>query len=343
MANKKVNYNEIKKDFAENEQLKEAFSTKKEKYVYKKIKISEIKEDPKGDFNNIFPYNEEDAKRLSEKMINKGYDASQPIHIAKILTEPETIENPIRIDGRHRTEAAKMAGLEEIPVYEHTFDDRTEAMIYAIELQVLRRNLTDAQKVKAIMLIDELKNPGKKAEGNTEKRGKSAEETAQKIGMSTRNVEKVRSILNNGSEETKEQLLNNDITINKAYGRIKPRKRNPEEENESEALTDNSGNPGGLNFQHSDGIERPPIDHSIEYNDTEEDRIILARREEHMKGYSEGFETGLNFAIAEIKKGRTPEEVYKDERVQDLSYIVISKFVLPEDDQDIINSIFITK
>ena len=114
-------------------------------------------------FTEIFPFNEEMAKSIAESMIAKGYDKTQVIHLFKIREEPETMEHPIRGDGAHRVAAAKIAGIEEIPAYIHTFDTRTEALIYAYELQILRRNLEPYQILETMAKLDKLKNPDKKA------------------------------------------------------------------------------------------------------------------------------------------------------------------------------------
>ena len=54
------------------------------------------------------------------------------------------------------------------------------------------------------------------------------------------------------------------------------------------------------------------------------------------EGISIGFEKALIFVLSEVKKGRTPEEIYHDPRVSDLSGSVIKNFVLPDDAEDIV-------
>ena len=66
------------------------------------------------------------------------------------------------------------------------------------------------------------------------------------------------------------------------------------------------------------------------------DERTRERRQSFLQGLSEGFYKALVFACAEIAKGRTPEEVYKDGRVSDLSPSVIEKFELPDDAEDIV-------
>ena len=100
----------------------------------------------------------------------------------------------------------------------------------------------------------------------------------------------------------------------------------------SESLNDNEGNPRGLNFNHSDGIERPTNNLSPE-EDSERTR---ERKQAYLQGLSEGFYKALVYACSEIAKGRTPGDVYTDDRVSDLSPSVIEKFELPDDAEDIV-------
>lgn len=343
MASKKISYNDLKKE-NKNNQLAQAFSTGKSEVSqntgFEKVKVEDITEDPKGDFSEIFPFNEVMAKSIADSIIARGYDKTQVIHLFKIREEPETMAHPIRGDGAHRVAAAKIAGIEEIPAYVHTFDTRTEALIYAYELQILRRNLEPYQKLDAMAKLDQLKNPGKKAEG--ESTGKSSEEIADVLGVSPRQAERMRNIIHNADKETLEAVKKGEMSISKAdkltneKKQKKQKKTNDEnfDNDISDALSDNEGTPAGLNFNHSDGIERPSTKLPSE-EDTERTR---ERKTAYEKGFSEGFWKALVYALSEIKKGKTPEEVYNDDRVSDLSPQIICNFGLPEDAEEIVGN-----
>ena len=384
MASVKVSYKDLKKD--DNGQLATIFGGKSivsKNTGFETIEVEKITEDPKGDFVNLFPFNEDSARSIAESMQNKGYDKTQVIHVAKILEEPETVNNPIRIDGAHRCWAAKEAGIEKIPVYIHTFETRVEALIYAYELQLNRRNLEAHEKFKAFRKLDALKNPGRKNSDNAETCGKSSVEVGKAIGESSRTVERMRRISKFGCEELTEMVDTNQIKIHEAeqlisqivknidsetienlkLGKIsvaevkelleakkaeekavatKHIKSNDDFEEDfvpfednidlSESLNDNEGNPRGLNFNHSDGIERPTNKLSPE-EDSERTR---ERKQAYLQGLSEGFYKALVYACSEIAKGREPKDVYTDDRVSDLSPSVIEKFELPEDAEDIV-------
>lgn len=316
MASKKISYNDLKKQ-NDGSQLAQALAGGKtivsQNTGFEKVKIEDIIEDPKGDFTEIFSFNEDAAKAIADSMITKGYDKTQVIHLAKIREEPETMEKPIRIDGAHRVAGAKMAGIDEIPAYIHTFDTRTEALIYAYELQVLRRNLEPYQKLDAMAKLDQLKNPGKKADG--ESTGKSSEEIADVLGVSTRTAERMRNIINNADEETIEAVKNGEMSISKAdkltNEKKKPKtkpKPNQSEDDVSEALDGNEGKPSGLNFTHTDGIERP--DNKI--SNEEDSERTKERRAAYETGFTEGFLQAAEYIISQLKKDIFLEEVEKE-------------------------------
>ena len=168
------------------------------------------------DFQNLFPLDETVISKICESIKKDSYDKSQPIHVLK--------DTMTLIDGHNRLEAAKRCGLKEIPVYFHRFENKQDAIEYALLLQLNRRNLNDAELFEAIGFLDKLKNKGMQT-ADVE-RGKSAELLAKKIGVSRSKIEKVRTIKNKGDEETIKAVSNGDISINAGYNAIKNKKEN---------------------------------------------------------------------------------------------------------------------
>ena len=341
---KKVNYQKVKSNNDSN-QLSEIFGetfgkSESKNSEVKMIPLRQIQLDPKGEFQKLFPINEEDYDKILESMKKKGFPKHQHILVAKILEEGISIP----IDGHTRIKAAREAELEEIPVWEITVETRKEALLMAYAIQINRRNLSDGQKLIAIQAMDALKNPGRKTAEDESEKGKSAEKIADQLKMSTRQVEKGRAILKSGDEDTIEKVENGELSINAGYEKVKGKpskaKNKAEKEDDlSDALSDNEGTPAGLNFSHTDGIERPDNKLSPE---VDEERTLERKRAYetgHDEGFAEGFEKAMIFVLSEIKKGRTPEEVYNDERVADLSAEIISKFKLPEDAEDIVSKL----
>ena len=172
------------------------------------VPIADIQLD--SNFTDLFPVNEGMVSRISESMQKKGYDKSQPLHVWK--------ERMLLVDGHHRRLAAIKAGLREVPVFYHHFNSMEEALEYAILLQTDRRNLSDSEIYKTMQTLDRLKDIGRptdKSEGRQQ--GKSAEITAQKIGISRSKVEKARTIQNKASPEIKAAVESGTMSIHAAY------------------------------------------------------------------------------------------------------------------------------
>ena len=349
MASKKISYNDLKKQ-NDNNQLAQAFSAGKtvvsQNTGFEKVKVEDIAEDPKGDFTEIFPFNEEMAKSIADSIIARGYDKTQVIHLFKIREEPETMEKPIRGDGAHRVAAAKIAGIEEIPAYIHTFDTRTEALIYAYELQILRRNLEPYQKLDAMAKLDKLKNPGKKTDG--ENTGKSSEEIADVLGVSPRTAERMRNIINNADEETLEAVKSGEMSISKAdkLTNEKKQKKSKKVEDEnldddiSEALEDNEGNPGGLSF-----MQEHPREDPNKLTPEQDSERTLERKRAYEGGFTEGFKKGFSEGayqiydkiISMLHEGKTVEEIENDDLFSDFTFSVIApKLEIKTDDEELL-------
>ena len=149
-------------------------------------------------FKDLFPVNEEMVNRIVESIRKKGYDKSQPVHVWRL--------------------AAIKAGLREVPVFYHHFNSMEEALEYAILLQIDRRNLSDAEIYKTLQTLDSLKSRGRTSDDNElRQQGKSAEITAQKIGISRSKVEKARTIQNNATPEIKAAVESGAMSIHAAY------------------------------------------------------------------------------------------------------------------------------
>ena len=295
----------------------------------KSIKLSEI--EYHDEFKSLFSIDEKLLKRIADSMGETKYDNSQPIHIWIYTDETGTTHNYL-IDGHTRVKAAELAGFETVPYFEHKFNTFEEAYRYVLGLQVNRRNLEGAELLRNISKLYETDFIQ-----NTE--GKKSEAIAELIGVSDRTVEKGLFVNKNADEETMEKIDAGELSVDKAYKEIKRKEKtdkNKKEEVEdieelSESLEDNSGNPRALNF--SNLIRKTPEPRMTPEEDNERTK---ERRQAYLNGMSDGFYKALVFACAEISKGRTPEEVYKDERVRDISPVVIDKFSLPEDSEEIV-------
>ncbi len=179
-------------------------------------------------FEALFPKNPELLEKIENDMREGTYDLSQPV----ILATWEGQNEPVCIDGHTRLRAAINVGIEEVPIWTHEFDSEQEAMEHAIKLQQNRRNMTDAELIVCVALLDSKRPRGgdRKSEqakskpssdGNENSRSASAKETAEKVGTGTRKVEKARTVLSKGDPDTVKAVQSGNMSINKAYQEVK--------------------------------------------------------------------------------------------------------------------------
>ena len=311
---KKINFNEASKntksDFSENiKTLNKQTSVKPVKTSFEKINPNEIVLD--DEFENLFPLDEKAVENLTQRMESKGYDESQPIHLGKFLEESDT--DYVCIDGHHRRLAAINAGIDKVPVYRHVFDTRKDGVIYALELQLLRRNedkhnlYNDFLKLKKLKeitgeTVDMPEDDSEKAEG------KQSEKDAQKLGVSARQVEKMNAIDSSDREDLKEQLSEGAITVNAAYNELKgtkkKSKKKADEEEVSEALDDSDGNPRAVTVRSRDMSEQ--------FNAPAESEIDKRLIERYQEGFVEGFEQAANYVLMLVLHGVANSYIYKN-------------------------------
>ncbi len=178
-------------------------------------------------FEALFPIRPELLERIEEGMTLWEYDESQPI----IVGTWEGQDTPVCIDGHTRLQAAINVGIAEVPVYEYEFDSEQEAIDHAINLQQNRRNMTDAELMVCVALLDSKRPRGgdrrseqakskPSGDGNENSRSASAKETAEKVGIGTRKVEKARTVLGKGDLDTVEAVKTGKMSINKAYQEV---------------------------------------------------------------------------------------------------------------------------
>ena len=163
-------------------------------------------------FKDLFPVKQTDLEHVMASMKAKGYDNGHPI----ILWEGHDLTV---IDGHTRLTAAQKLLFARIPVILKKFKDEAEALEYAIESQVNRRNLTDAELLKCLTELDKRKKtgPAKSLASREAKLGKSAEQTAALLGVSRAKVERLRTVSDHASDEIKDAVKDGKLSLNKAY------------------------------------------------------------------------------------------------------------------------------
>lgn len=179
-------------------------------------------------FRDLFPVRKRTLENIMWDMRKNGYDKSQPL----VLWDDHG--NTV-IDGHTRLAAARKAEIYQIPVIFKDFSDEDEALKYAIACQKNRRNLTDSELVACVVELDKRMT---KVEAGAKRwelaqpcasSGKSAKETANLLGVSTRKVEQIRSVMDNAPDDIKRMVKTGRMTVNSAYNRTVGARRSEDE------------------------------------------------------------------------------------------------------------------
>lgn len=175
------------------------------------MKIEKIK--TAEPFKSLFPIESRVLYRVQENMYQHGYDPSQPIIL--------WAEKGVVVDGHTRLAAARNLYLKEVPVHEKSFADEGEALAYAIHNQKNRRNLSEAELLRCIEAVDKRRKRGgdhrsedAKSKGANAPVERSAETTANIVGISPDKVKRARSVLSDPKE--KEAVMAGEKSINQA-------------------------------------------------------------------------------------------------------------------------------
>lgn len=265
------------------------------------IAIEKIEEHEK--FKELYSIDEDLLERIVEDMKQNKFDASQPVHIW--LCKENDIEHFYLIDGYTRIKAAKIAGLQTVPYFEHNFENFEEAHRYALHLQVDRRNLESSDLLKNIEVLmgsDYIQNM----------KGNKNAAVGEMLGVSEKTVERANFVKKNASEEQIAEIEAGEATINSTYDDLKGKKKKKEKESEeetsdeeiSEALEDSDGEPRSVTVKSRDM--------SVQYNAPEETEMDKRLIECHQEGFIEGFEQAANYVLMLVTHGVSNAYIYKN-------------------------------
>jgi len=150
-------------------------------------------------FSSLFSIKPEVFEAIKADMAVNGFDPSKPVNVWR---KPDGTR--VLIDGYTRIRAAEELGLLRVTAYEKTFPSETEALAYAVHTQKDRRNLSDAELLRFIELVDRpqegFRAPLASIEANDGQPRKTAEVTAGTIGTSRAKVERARTVLSDPDE-----------------------------------------------------------------------------------------------------------------------------------------------
>ncbi len=164
-------------------------------------------------FASLFTIRPEVLEAIKADMREKGFDPSKPVNVWK--KEDGT---RVLVDGYTRVRAAEELGFLRVTAYEKAFASEEEALAYAIHTQKDRRNLSDAELLRLIEVVDRPQEgfhstlaPNGANEG---KPSKTAVMTADAIGISVRKVERARAVLSDPFEA--DEVRRGEKTIHQA-------------------------------------------------------------------------------------------------------------------------------
>ncbi len=287
----------------------------------KTIPLEKIEEHEQ--FKKQFEMHEDVLHRIIDDMKEHEYDGSQPVHIWHQFDD-DGKEHYYLIDGYTRVTAARTVGLKTVPYYEHEFKTYDEALHYVLHLQLDRRNLSESEKLKFLREL-----MGSEYIQNYE--GLKAQAIADELGISTRSAQRAIAVEQNATDEQKARIENNEATINQIYNETvkekkAAKKKNKSEENEDDDLSDSlsdNRNPQGLNFNHSDGIERPDYSLSSE----EDDDRTHERRTAYLAGRNDGFAEGVKYVLLQTLVDTPFSTIFSSifESGKDLSEFTVSE------------------
>jgi ParB family chromosome partitioning protein len=167
------------------------------------MRVTDIIIDP--EISQIFKMQENIRYEIFQKIKNHGFDKSRPLTVQKGTN--------ILLDGHTRLNAAKEAGLEEVPVVEMDFDDRSAAVTYSIESQTVRRNLSGPELLKAVEMLPYHRS--KKGEG------RMAKQLADQMGIGQSTVYNSLKILKEAPPEILQKVKNGEMSIKKGAAALR--------------------------------------------------------------------------------------------------------------------------
>ena len=255
----------------------------------KTLKIKDIVLIP--EFQKLLVMEEDVLEKMKQSMKEEGFKSGHEIHIWKRGKEY------ILIDGHTRKTAWESLGNKTIPCIIHNFASLEEAKTFAIKEQINRRNLSGQALLDAVANFN-----FEKGKGHTSgEKGKASEIIAKQIGVSTKTVEKTRVVLKEATPEQLEAIKKDELSMNQVFNQIREKRKeeNSEKENEVSASTETETKAEAKTDAKSEKPKTKPK--------SEKQSIKAASKSKT----DEAFETGVRYAISEIRKGISLEDLEK--------------------------------
>ena len=255
----------------------------------KTLKIRDIVLIP--EFQKLLVMEEDVLEKMKQSMKEEGFKSGHEIHIWKRGKEY------ILIDGHTRKTAWESLGNRTIPCIIHNFASLEEAKTFAIKEQINRRNLSGQALLDAVANFN-----FEKGKGHTSgEKGKASEIIAKQIGVSTKTVEKTRVVLKEATPEQLEAIKKDELSMNQVFNQIREKRK--EEYSEKESDVSASTEPKTKAEAKADAkTEKPKAKQKAEKTSS---------KPTSKSKTDEAFAKGVRYAISEIRKGISLEDLEK--------------------------------
>lgn len=255
----------------------------------KTLKIKDIVLIP--EFQKLLVMEEDVLEKMKQSMKEEGFKSGHEIHIWKRGKEY------ILIDGHTRKTAWESLGNKTIPCIIHNFASLEEAKTFAIKEQINRRNLSGQALLDAVANFN-----FEKGKGHTSgEKGKASEIIAKQIGVSTKTVEKTRVVLKEATPEQLEAIKKDELSMNQVFNQIREKRK--EENSEKECDVSASTEPETKAEAKADAkTEKPKAKQKAEKTSS---------KPTSKSKTDEAFAKGVRYAISEIRKGISLEDLEK--------------------------------
>ena len=255
----------------------------------KTLKIKDIVLIP--EFQKLLVMEEDVLEKMKQSMKEEGFKSGHEIHIWKRGKEY------ILIDGHTRKTAWESLGNKTIPCIIHNFASLEEAKTFAIKEQINRRNLSGQALLDAVANFN-----FEKGKGHTSgEKGKASEIIAKQIGVSTKTVEKTRVVLKEATPEQLEAIKKDELSMNQVFNQIREKRKeeNSEKESEVSASTETEIKAEAKTDAKTEKPKAKPKSEKQSAKTTSKSKT------------DEAFEKGVRYAISEIRKGISLEDLEK--------------------------------
>ena len=250
------------------------------------LKIKDIVKIP--EFQKLLVMEESVVEKMKASMSEEGFKSGHEVHVWKHDGQY------ILIDGHTRLFSWESLGNKTIPCIVHYFATMEEAKAFAIKEQVNRRNLSGQALLDAVANFN-----FEKGKGNVSgEKGKASEIIAKQIGVSAKTVEKTRVVLKEGTPDQLEAIKKDELSMNQVFNQIQEKKKAEKEASDS---------PSSTNATSSPESDTTSTKEKTNVSKTEKKAAAAKTKQTTEKT----FEDGVRFAIRQIKKGVTLEDLEK--------------------------------